>query len=471
MANSTDHFNGNGTHVRTHGGKATSRSGSTPPKAHAKRGGAAAATTTATTATATTTATTERRKSAKAPRGVPVERLFTKAGTDPLDTVVYERRSSTITNPDGSIVFKMEGAEVPNALEPARDRHRHLQVLPQGGPHGDKDQGETSVRQVVHRIAHTIRSAAESFGGYFATKTDADTFEAELSFLLVNQYGAFNSPVWFNCGLWHEYGISGSGGNWAWDDEPAGAVDSETRDAPTSARSARRASSRPRATISMCIYELDEERGAPLQVRLGHGLELQRHPRQAGEALRRRHVERPHDVPRGVRSRGRRDQERRHHAPRGEDGLPRHGPPGDRGLHQLEERARRRRRTRSSPAATRATSTARRTTPSAGRTRTTRVRVTDEFMQARSRRAASGRRASARRARSARRSRRRTSGARSPRRRGAAPIPGVQYDTTINRWHTCPNTGAHQRVEPVLRVHVPRRLGVQPRVASTSPSS
>jgi ribonucleoside-diphosphate reductase alpha chain len=72
---------------------------------------------------------------------------------------------------------------------------------------------------VVHRIAHSLRVAGEKFGGYFATKKDADTFEAELTFLMVNQYGAFNSPVWFNCGLFHEYGIEGSGGNWAWSPE------------------------------------------------------------------------------------------------------------------------------------------------------------------------------------------------------------------------------------------------------------
>ncbi len=85
------------------------------------------------------------------------------------------------------------------------------------------------MRQVVHRLAHTIRRAGDEFGGYFANKTDADTFEAELSYLLVNQFGAFNSPVWFNLGLWHEYGITGSGGNWAWDSE-LGAV-AETRSA------------------------------------------------------------------------------------------------------------------------------------------------------------------------------------------------------------------------------------------------
>src|SRR5690606_9985900 len=54
------------------------------------------------------------------------------------------------------------------------------------------------------------------FGGYFASTEDADIFEAELTWLLVNQFGAFNSPVWFNCGLHAQYGIEGSGGNWAW---------------------------------------------------------------------------------------------------------------------------------------------------------------------------------------------------------------------------------------------------------------
>jgi ribonucleoside-diphosphate reductase alpha chain len=150
-------------------------------------------------------------------RGVTMVRRFTRAGQDPLDAVVYERRSSNITNPDGSIVFKMDGAEVPSGWSQLATDIVISKYFRKAGLHGDKDRGETSVRQVVYRIAHTIRSAADDFGGYFATKADADSFEAELSFLLVNQYGAFNSPVWFNCGLWHEYKISGSGGNWAVD--------------------------------------------------------------------------------------------------------------------------------------------------------------------------------------------------------------------------------------------------------------
>lgn len=149
--------------------------------------------------------------------GVAVARRCTTAGTDPLDAVVYERRGSAITNPDGSVVFKMEGAEVPATWSQLATDIVISKYFRKAGLNGDKHLGETSVRQVVRRIARTIRRAGVEFGDYFATTADADTFEAELSFLLVNQYGAFNSPVWFNCGLFHEYGIEGSGGNWAWD--------------------------------------------------------------------------------------------------------------------------------------------------------------------------------------------------------------------------------------------------------------
>jgi ribonucleoside-diphosphate reductase alpha chain len=173
------------------------------------------------------------RPRAQRARGVQLARLYTKPGKDPLDEVTYERRSSIITNPDGSIVFKLEGAEIPAGWSQLATDIVISKYFRKAGLHGDKKQGERSVRQVVHRLAHTIRRAGEELGGYFANKSDADTFEAELSFLLVNQYGAFNSPVWFNCGLWHEYGITGSGGNWAWDtkSDPRGNAVVETANA------------------------------------------------------------------------------------------------------------------------------------------------------------------------------------------------------------------------------------------------
>ena len=149
--------------------------------------------------------------------GVVIERRHTQPGVDPLDTVSYERRSSVISNPDGSVVFEAHGVEVPAAWSQLATDIVVSKYFRKSGLHGDAARGETSVRQVVYRIARTIREAGET-GGYFATSADAEAFEAELSFLLVHQYGAFNSPVWFNCGLFQRYGIKGSGGNFAWDE-------------------------------------------------------------------------------------------------------------------------------------------------------------------------------------------------------------------------------------------------------------
>jgi ribonucleoside-diphosphate reductase alpha chain len=162
-----------------------------------------------------------KRTKASSKTGVPVARRFSVPGTDPLDAVVYERRSSAITNPDGSIVFKMDGAEVPAGWSQLATDIVISKYFRKAGVRapGSKHEGETSVRQVVHRIANTIRTAGEEFGGYFPSTEIADAFEAELSYLLVNQFGAFNSPVWFNCGLYHAYGIEGQGGNWAYDFE------------------------------------------------------------------------------------------------------------------------------------------------------------------------------------------------------------------------------------------------------------
>ncbi|HHX27976.1 MAG TPA: adenosylcobalamin-dependent ribonucleoside-diphosphate reductase, partial [Firmicutes bacterium] len=146
-----------------------------------------------------------------------IHRRFTDPAINPLDAVEYEKRRSVITNPDGSVVFEARDIEVPKgwsqlATDIVVSKYFRRAGVPT--PEGR----ETSVRQVVHRIAHTIRTAGEQMGGYFSTTEDADAFEAELAHMLVAQMGAFNSPVWFNCGLWHEYGIEGSGGNYAWDE-------------------------------------------------------------------------------------------------------------------------------------------------------------------------------------------------------------------------------------------------------------
>ncbi|MEZ4288468.1 MAG: vitamin B12-dependent ribonucleotide reductase [Polyangiales bacterium] len=160
---------------------------------------------------------TRRAESSQRAGGLAVSRVFTDTGVDPLDAVTYERRDSQITNADGSIVFELKGAEVPEGWSQLATDIAVSKYFRKAGIDGDNKKGERSVRQLVFRIAHSIRESGEKFGGYFADEAAADAFEAELSYLLIHQRAAFNSPVWFNCGLFQRYGIEGSGGNYAWD--------------------------------------------------------------------------------------------------------------------------------------------------------------------------------------------------------------------------------------------------------------
>ena len=163
--------------------------------------------------------TSSRSSSSTAPTGagLRVPRRYTKPGVNPLDEVRWDKRRTVITNPDGSVVFQMDDVEVPAewsqlATDIVVSKYFRKAGVPQTGH-------EVSVRQVVHRLAHTIREWGEAQKVYFVGREDAEAFEAELAHMLVHQMGAFNSPVWFNCGLFHEYGIGGSGGNFFYDPE------------------------------------------------------------------------------------------------------------------------------------------------------------------------------------------------------------------------------------------------------------
>jgi ribonucleoside-diphosphate reductase alpha chain len=153
-------------------------------------------------------------------------RHFTQVGSDPLDAIKWTKRKSVIKEPDGTVVFEMNDAEAPEgwsqlAVDVAVSKYFRKAGLPGVGY-------EKSVRQLVERVAKTMRSEGVRQGLLTSTEL-ADTFEAELSYMLVNQIGAFNSPVWFNCGLYHQYGITGTGGNFAWDETSGKVV--ETADA------------------------------------------------------------------------------------------------------------------------------------------------------------------------------------------------------------------------------------------------
>lgn len=150
--------------------------------------------------------------------GLKFNRYFTHMGTDPYQLLKWTRRSSIIKEPDGSVVFEMKDIEVPEswsqlATDIVVQKYFRKAGVPDSA--GGRDGHEVSVKQVVYRVAHSIRLAGEELG-YFSTSQDAENFEMDLTYLLLTQRGAFNSPVWFNCGLYHSYGIKGSGGNWSW---------------------------------------------------------------------------------------------------------------------------------------------------------------------------------------------------------------------------------------------------------------
>jgi ribonucleoside-diphosphate reductase alpha chain len=171
-----------------------------------------------------------RRLSARA-KGLKFKRVYTTPGVDPYDMIEWDKRSSKISNPDGSTVFKLENLEIPKAWTQLATDIIASKYFRKAGVPGTGN--EVSARQTVTRIARSIRKAGQDFGGYFSDVEDADTFEAELTHMLINQIGAFNSPVWFNCGLAQEYDIRGPAvGNWQWNkltDKVEETIDSYSR--------------------------------------------------------------------------------------------------------------------------------------------------------------------------------------------------------------------------------------------------
>ncbi|WP_030239360.1 vitamin B12-dependent ribonucleotide reductase [Streptomyces sp. NRRL S-350] len=137
-------------------------------------------------------------KGAKAPKGgLRMERIHTTPGVHPYDEVRWERRDVVMTNwRDGSVNFEQRGVEFPdfwsvNAVNIVTSKYFRGAV---GTP-----QREWSLKQIIDRVVLTYRAAGEKHG-YFATTDDADVFEHELTYALLHQVFSFNSPVWFNVG-------------------------------------------------------------------------------------------------------------------------------------------------------------------------------------------------------------------------------------------------------------------------------
>src|SRR4029453_6763393 len=150
-----------------------------------------------------------RRTSGKERSGLRFKRVFSDAKCAPFDEVEWERRTAEITDDSGKIIFKQEDIEVPAswselATKIAVSKYFYGDIA--NGTDPAKGGRETSVRQLIHRVTRTIADWG-LLDGYFADAQMTDLFCDELTWLCLNQYGAFNSPVWFNVGLYQQYGI------------------------------------------------------------------------------------------------------------------------------------------------------------------------------------------------------------------------------------------------------------------------
>src|SRR3989338_4877486 len=155
-------------------------------------------------------------------KGLQVKKYFTKEGVSPFEMCKYEKRSSTILNPDGSMVFQMNDIEVPSFwTQVATDILAQKYFRKAGVPlrNGDGEivldenvkvitGSETSIKQVAHRIAGCWKHWGERYG-YFTSARDATVFYEEMIFMIINQFAAPNSPQWFTTGLNWAYGLTG----------------------------------------------------------------------------------------------------------------------------------------------------------------------------------------------------------------------------------------------------------------------
>ena len=160
------------------------------------------------TAAATTIVTSTNKK--RAP-GLQFRRHFTKPGVSPYDEIEWELRLAQITDAQGNTIFEQKDVETPKdwsitATNIVASKYLHGHV---GTP-----ERETGVRQLITRVAETIRDWGTN-DGYFRSAEDASTFHDELAHLLLRQYAAFNSPVWFNVGC-DRIEPNSDAQNWHW---------------------------------------------------------------------------------------------------------------------------------------------------------------------------------------------------------------------------------------------------------------
>ena len=150
----------------------------------------------AVTRSSATTTPKKRKKASKKTSGLTFERYFTTVGADPYETVAWELRDAVIGSASGEVVFEQKNVEVPTVWSATAT---NVVVSKYFRGHLNTPGRETSVRQLIGRVCDTVSQWGRE-DGYFATDEDAQTFRDELTWLCLHQHMAFNSPVWFNVG-------------------------------------------------------------------------------------------------------------------------------------------------------------------------------------------------------------------------------------------------------------------------------
>ena len=214
--------------------------------------------------------------------GLSIEPTFCPAGVaDPFETVKWEQRTAAIKGEGGEVIFEQNGLRNPGLLEPTGDQCRGQQVFLRRERHLGARAERPPARP--SRQPHDRRLGPA--GRLLRPAADAENFYRDLSWLCVQQYASFNSPVWFNVGLYHQYGIKGAMCNWHWD---VAAEQGRSAGKPLRVSASLRLLHPERAGQHGRHHGACPQRGDALQVRLRHRHGPEHASLAPREAFRRR---------------------------------------------------------------------------------------------------------------------------------------------------------------------------------------
>ncbi|MFQ3578234.1 MAG: vitamin B12-dependent ribonucleotide reductase, partial [Verrucomicrobiia bacterium] len=147
-------------------------------------------------------------------QGLSFQQWFCPEDQEPFETVEWEKRTAEITDDSGKTIFRQEDVEVPSTWSPLATKiavSKYFYGDIANGTDPKRGGRESSVRQLIHRVTRSIADWGIK-DGVFADRSSAEAFYNDLTWLCLHQHGAFNSPVWFNVGLYQQYGVGKDAG-------------------------------------------------------------------------------------------------------------------------------------------------------------------------------------------------------------------------------------------------------------------